>query len=180
MTTLARAAVLVLLAVVLAGCPPMRTATDETNKPAPPIAGRDGEGRFMQLSDYRGKVVLLDFWFSTCGPCRQFNRQEREIVRQYHNRPFVVLGVNADPSPELLLKTTKADQLETRSWWDGPGGPIASSWNVRAFPTLCLIDHLGHIRFRVEGIAPGSLAEMEKKIEQLVREAEQGAPSQGN
>jgi thiol-disulfide isomerase/thioredoxin len=180
MTSLVRVALLLLLAVLLVGCPPMRTpVTTDSNQAALPIAGRDGEGRFMQLSDYRGKVVLLDFWFSACKPCRLFNQREREIVKRYQNRPFVVLGVNADPSPQRLLETQKTDQLETRSWWDGQRGPIATQWGVEAFPTIYLIDHLGHIRFHTQGLSPAALESMETKIEQLVLEAEEAARSDG-
>jgi thiol-disulfide isomerase/thioredoxin len=179
MAPVVRVAVVVLAGVGHAGCSPIGTTTGEAEKVAPPIAGRDAEGRFLQLSDYRGQVVLLDFWYTNCPHCRNFEPHEKALVRQYAGRPFVILGVNTDSTPEKLLETQQTAQLPWRSWWDGPQGPIVRDWSVRGFPTIYLIDHLGRIRYKSEGIPP-SLATLLQKVDQLVEEAEQHARSQGN
>jgi peroxiredoxin len=99
---------------------------------------------------------------------------ERSLVQRYQQRPFALLGVNTDPSPEALRKFEEKERLNWRSWWDGPGGPISTQWKVQGFPTLFLIDHRGVVRYEWLG-APRD-AELDRHIEDLVREAE-GAPT---
>jgi thiol-disulfide isomerase/thioredoxin len=180
MAAFSRLAAFVLLTAVVAACSQVGTTPGERDKIAQPIAGTDAEGRFMQLSDYRGKVVLLDFWFSSCGPCRAFEPHERLLLSRYEGRPFVVLGVNTDPKREMLIETQRSAQLPWRSWYDGRGGPIASQWSIGAFPTVYLIDHLGRIGFHSEGMPPPELKKLERKLEQLVQEAEEYAAAEGN
>jgi thiol-disulfide isomerase/thioredoxin len=180
MTTTARLAALLLLAGVSAGCSQVGPSSGDAGKAAPPIAGQDGEGRFMRLSEFQGKVVLLDFWYSACGPCRAFEPEEKALLKAYEGRPFVILGINADPSREKLVKTQQDAELPWRSWYDGPNGPIASRLGVRAFPTVYLIDHLGRIRFHSEGMPPYRVTALEKKLEELVQEAEQQGAAGGN
>jgi thiol-disulfide isomerase/thioredoxin len=175
-----RVAVLVLGAAGHAGCSPIGTTKGDAEKVAPPVAGRDGEGRFLQLSNYRGQVVLLDFWYTNCPHCRNFEPHEKALVRQYEGRPFVILGVNTDPDPETLLKTQQTAQLPWRSLWDGPHGSVVRDWGVQGFPTIYLIDHVGRVRFKSEGIPPSALATLRQKVDQLVHEAEQQSGAGGN
>jgi cytochrome oxidase Cu insertion factor (SCO1/SenC/PrrC family) len=174
MTTLARMSALLVIAAVLAGCSQMGTSTGEPNKLAHAIAGRDADGKFMQLSDFRGQVVLLDFWFTKCGYCRIFEKDEKVLHKQYEGRPFVILGVNTDPSRQELLETQAEAKLPWRSWFDGPQGPITSQWRVDGFPTVYLIDHEGRIRANWRG-KPHSIAEVQEKLELLVQEAEKAS-----
>ena len=129
----------------------------------------------MQLKDFKGKVVLLDFWYTDCQHCKAFEPYERGFHKHYEGRPFVILGVNADPTREMLVQTQQKAHLPWRSWYDGRNGPIATRWDVRGFPTVYLIDHLGRIRFESPGLPPYKLAALEQKVEQLVQEAEQAS-----
>ena len=95
-------------------------------------------------------------------------------MKSYANRPLVVLGVNADPSPELLRQTQQKDHLPFRSWWDGVGGPIAQEWHVEGFPALYLIDHHGRIRLEIPG-KPPTFEALDLQIERLVKDAERAA-----
>jgi hypothetical protein len=89
-------------------------------------------------------------------------------VKRFAGRPFVVLGVNAEPSAEALRKVEAKEGLPWRSWWDGPRGPIAQVWGVDSFPTLFLIDQRGGVRFHHVGVLPESV--LAEKIEQLLKE----------
>jgi thiol-disulfide isomerase/thioredoxin len=171
MTLWSRVGLLVVIA--LPGCSlSPGTLPRESLTMAPLITGLDVERRPMQLDEFRGQVVLLDFWTTNCGPCVKMNAHDRRLVAKYAGRPFVVLGVNADTSLEQVARTQQAQNLPFRSWWDGgPGGPIQQQWGIRAYPTVFLIDHRGQIRFDSLGEPP--MSDFEREIEQLVREAEQ-------
>src|SRR5579872_1099018 len=60
------------------------------------IEGEDLDGKPLKLSEQRGKVVVLNFWFSTCNPCRVLIPHERELVERLKDKPFVLLGINSD------------------------------------------------------------------------------------
>jgi peroxiredoxin len=159
-----RLAAFVLLAV-LTGCASLGRGPAEGMK-APPLSGGDADGKPIDLSDHRGKVVLVSFWHSRCLPCRSLFERERALTARFADRPFVLLGVNADAAVEDLVKCQKASKLTWASCWDGDAR-IALAWKVDRYPTLFLIDREGVIRYRQAGVpAEGAL---EAKIEELLR-----------
>ncbi|HTU23070.1 MAG TPA: TlpA disulfide reductase family protein [Gemmataceae bacterium] len=184
MRTLPRGVMLLLIGAALIGCVANSTHTTrsvtrkrsdidkraDAAKPAKEIRGIDADGKSFQLSEYRGKVVLLDFWASWCGPCRSMFPHERSLVQKYEGRPFAFLGIDEDDDRETLQKAQKEHKLNWRSWWD-EGGSVAREWQVRGFPTLYLIDHKGLIRWHEVGV-PEDLKKMDELIERLVKEAE--------
>jgi thiol-disulfide isomerase/thioredoxin len=109
------------------------------------------DGAPLKLGNYRGKIVLLVFWASWCGPCMAAVPHERELANLFKDRPFVVIGVNGDESRQSALKAVAREQIPWRSFWNGDkgsGGPIATAWNVRGWPTTYLIDATGVIRHK--------------------------------
>lgn len=75
---------------------------------------------------------------------------ERSLVRDLKDRPFALIGVNSDASPEEVKRIVAEKDLPWRSFFDGGGtdGPISTQWNVRGWPTIFVIDHEGVIRAR--------------------------------
>src|SRR5262245_54273334 len=88
------------------------------NVAAPETEGTDSENRPIRLSEYKGKVVLVDFWAGWCGPCRRLIPHEKEIIEKLKGKPFVVLGVSADRSREELREAEKEEGVTWRSLWD--------------------------------------------------------------
>ena len=115
-------------------------------KQAPDIAGADAEGKPFQLSDYRGKVVLLTFSADWCGGCVELYPLERKLVEKYRDEPFVLLSVCRDESVETLKAASAQGKITWRCWWDGIEGPIYRDWNSPGAPTLFLLDHEGVIQ----------------------------------
>jgi peroxiredoxin len=75
---------------------------------------------------------------------------ERSLVKRLEGQPFALLGINSDRDREALKKVMKKQGITWRSFWNGGGtqGPISSAWNVRAWPTIYVLDHKGVIRYK--------------------------------
>ena len=136
--------------------------------PATALAGVDLDGRPIDLDDFRGKVVLLTFWATWCGPCMELIPHERALAAKYRSKPFAIAGVNGDRDPAALRRALAAIDIPWRSFRDErPGGlMISEEWKVSGWPTLYLIDHNGIIRHRWVG-SPGDEI-LDRNIEQLV------------
>jgi peroxiredoxin len=145
-------------------------------KTAPEIIGEDVDGKPMKLSEFRGKVVLLDFGsHEHCNACVLVYPRMRSTLDRLHGRPFVILGINNHDRRDSLQQAIARGEITWRCWWDGDkadtAGPIATSWNIRGYPTFVLIDHRGVIRSRAD-LHPLEVPSFENAIEALLKEAE--------
>ena len=89
---------------------------------APEIEGSDLDEIGFKLSDYRGKVVMLDFRGHWCPPCRAMYPHERELNRKLADKPFVLLGVNSDGDLDEARAAVSSENLSWRHFWNGPNG----------------------------------------------------------
>lgn len=139
---------------------------------APEIAGQDISGKPMKLSDYRGKVVLLDFWGDWCVACRMLLPFNRALVKEMEGRPFELIGVNSDTDRIYARKVEQAQKITWRSFWNGGSrfGDISTEWAVEKWPVLYVIDAQGVVQMRSAG--GHNKEEIYKLIETLVREVE--------
>jgi thiol-disulfide isomerase/thioredoxin len=125
-------------------------------KPAPEITGEALDGKPIKLSDYRGMVVVLNFWGDWCGPSRGMYPYERSLLKRMDGKPFVMLGVNSDPDMDKLKQRISLEKITWKSWWDGgKNGPIANRFGVSDWPTVYVLDHRGIIQKKFLGF-PGT------------------------
>jgi thiol-disulfide isomerase/thioredoxin len=121
---------------------------------APPTAGEDLEGRRLDVSRLRGKVVVLDFWTTFCLPCLAMVPSTRALLDRLQDRPVVLLGVNGDTRREQGLGTARRLGMSWPSFWDGPqgtDGPLNRQWRVTTWPTVVVLDEQGRIRYKFLG-----------------------------
>ncbi len=142
---------------------------------APEIDGEDVDENRMTLTEYRGRVVLLNFGsHEQCGGCRRVYPRLRAIVEQYLHRTFMVLGINENDRREVLKHLGANGEVTWRSWWDGDREdetrPIFTRWNILGYPTFFVLDHHGVIRFR--DLHPEDENGFREHVEPLVRQAE--------
>jgi len=114
---------------------------------APDFTMNDPEGKPIQLSSLKGKVVLVDFWASWCGPCRQENPNVVKLYQQYHSKGFEILGVSLDKTKEDWLKAIAADNLtwihvSDLQFWQNTAARL---YGVNAIPQSFLLDKDGKI-----------------------------------
>jgi thiol-disulfide isomerase/thioredoxin len=133
-------------------------------RPAPDITGVDLDGRPLSLSEYRGRVVLLNFWATWCFPCMKLIPHERELVARFQGEPFDIVGVNCDSDDGKARDAVARTGMTWRSFRDRTEDgrvAITSHWKVIGYPTLYLIDHHGIIRKRwIGGPTPEELTHM--------------------
>jgi thiol-disulfide isomerase/thioredoxin len=144
-------------------------------KVVPEVDGLDLDDKPMKLSEYRGKVVMLVFWATWCGPCMAMIPHERELAKRYAGRAFAVVGVNgAEQDEATVRKAIKEKQITWRSFKDyllKERREISRLWSVSAWPTAFVLDHRGVIRLKFSG-KPEDTAPLDKLIDDLVKEAE--------
>ena len=134
---------------------------------APDIALPTVNGDSIRLSSLKGKVVLLDFWASWCGPCRSSNKQLTKIYPKYKDKGFEIFSVSLDVDKEKWKNAIKKDKITWLQVNDGGGweAQTAIKWNINAIPTSYLVDKNGKlVAMDLEG------KELEKALKDLLKD----------
>jgi thiol-disulfide isomerase/thioredoxin len=159
-------------ALVLAGCSssdPVKAAAVKPaaeRKQAPDFSLKDSYGRTLKLSDYKGKVILLDFWATWCGPCKIEIPWFIEFERKYKDQGFAVIGVAMDDEGWQVVNPFVSDLGINYRIVEGNDSVAQLFGGVEALPTTFLIDRLGRIAAVHVGLA--SKGDFEDGIRQLL------------
>ncbi|MFT6735062.1 MAG: peroxiredoxin [Polaribacter sp.] len=136
---------------------------------APDFTLKSVDGKNVRLSELRGQVVLLNFWASWCGPCRQ----EMPILDAMHNKykslGFTVLGVNLDAKSKKAIGYLKDTPVSFPVLYD-PKGITSEQYGVSAMPSTVIIDKNGNVRHLHKGYKSGYEDEYVAQIKKLLRE----------
>jgi thiol-disulfide isomerase/thioredoxin len=133
-------------------------AQGETAPPSP--SGR------VSLSELRGKVVLMDFWATWCGPCQAELPIVDSVARRYADRNVVVLGVNTSDEEEALALWLARHKRPAFTVLYDQGNMVATRYEVQNLPTLVLVSPQGKIVAVRQGVTDG--AELEKLVERAL------------
>ena len=114
---------------------------------APDIQLPGKSDTIVKLSSLTGKVVLIDFWASWCGPCRAANPYVQKLYKKYQANGFEVFAVSLDVNKPLWLKAIRKDKLTYTQVFDSDGwlSKVAEKYYVDAIPTNFLLDKTGKI-----------------------------------
>ena len=130
---------------------------------------KSSTGENIRLSEYRGQVVLINFWASWCGPCRQEMPHLEAIHRKYAALGFTVFGVNVEADRKMADKVLRDNPVSFPILFDDENH-VSQLYDVDAMPVTLLLDRSGEIRHLHRGYKPGYELEYEKQIKALVRE----------
>lgn len=137
--------------------------------PAPNFTLKSLGGKNLKLSEMTGDVVLINFWASWCGPCRE----EMPLLNALHNKyeplGFTVLGVNVEEQLDGAMSFLKNVPVDFPILLDDKN-KVSRQYKVIAMPTTVVVDRDGNMRYLHEGYKPGDEKKYRQMIKKLVRE----------
>jgi peroxiredoxin len=159
-----------LLALLLAAAAPWTASAPlAPTAPAPDFTLRTLDGQKLRLGEQRGRVVLVNFWATWCGPCRQEMPHLNKLYEKYKSSGFVLLGVNVDDDTRQAAGV--ADKLGVKF----PVLPdadkrVSRQYDLSAMPSTVLIDRDGKVRYLHRGYQSGYEDTYDKQIRELLKE----------
>jgi thiol-disulfide isomerase/thioredoxin len=138
-------------------------------KPAPSVVVQNSDGASVDLSSYRGKVVLVDFWASWCPPCKTSFPALDMLYREYASRGVEVLAVNLDERRRDADAFLSAHPHRLTVLFD-PKGSSPVAFGVKGMPSSFVIDRAGNIRFTHMGYSGNVDESYRREIAQLLAE----------
>jgi len=160
-----RIAALIAAALVVA----VPTAGADASGPAPSFTLNARGGSNLSLAQYKGQVVMLNFWASWCGPCRQEMPLLENIYKKYNKMGFTLIGVNVEPDSKAAEGFLKETPVSFPVIYD-KDSTVSKAYDVSGMPSTVIIDRKGNIRVLHRGYKPGDENEYQDSIRSLVRE----------
>lgn len=137
--------------------------------PAPDFTLKSRSGDNIRLSELQGQVVMVNFWASWCGPCRQEMPLLDDLYEEYRDYGFELLGVNVDENTADAEALLARIPVEFPILFD-PQGSLSKAWEVDAMPSTVLIDRDGNVRYLHRGYRSGEEKIYAEKLRALVLE----------
>jgi len=136
---------------------------------APDFTLKSKSGKNIKLSEHRGDVIMINFWASWCGPCRQEMPALEQLYKRYKDLGFVILGVNIDEDSNKAISMLNKIPVSFPILFDN-NKKISDLYDVKAMPTTYLVDRNGNFRHLYKAYKPGYELKYAKQIKALVRE----------
>ncbi len=134
-------------------------------QPVPSISYPDELGQLQGLEQYRGKYLLIDFWASWCGPCRQAIPKVKELYAQYKDKGFDVVSVSIDTDKKAWMKAMADESMPWKQMLSDNKDKTMELFQFSGIPTLYVVDPQGKIVSRYTGYSPETGAEIKAIME---------------
>jgi len=142
---------------------------EEIQGGAPDFTLKSASGKNLKLSEHRGEVVLLNFWASWCGPCRQEMPYLEQMQERYSSYGFTVMGVNVEEDSSKARKMLQDISVSFPILFD-TRNTVSKAYKVAAMPTTVIIDRDGNMRYLHKGYKAGDEATYKQWVKKLIRE----------
>jgi peroxiredoxin len=159
---------LALSIALLAGLPAV-ASIGLSGQPAPDFALKTNTGENMRLADLKGDVVMINFWATWCGPCREEMPLLDELYTRYSRVGFNLVGVNIDDDPARAREMIEALGVGFPVVFDSDKR-VSQLYEVQAMPVTILLDRDGVVRYVHHGYKPGYEDKYLEQIRELIRE----------
>lgn len=157
-----------LIAILILVCAPFAHAVTSGGEAAN-FTLKSADGSNIRLSEHRGQVVLINFWASWCGPCRQEMPELDSLHQKYQHLGFTVFGINVEQDRASADRVLRDIPVTFPVLFDDDN-VVSELYQVDAMPATVLVDRSGTVRFAHKGYKPGYEAVYEHQIRQLVKE----------
>ena len=137
--------------------------------PAPQFTLPEKGGGELNLAQYKGQVVMLNFWASWCGPCRQEMPLLEDIYKKYNKLGFTLIGVNVEPDSKAADDWLKQTPVTFPILYD-KDSKVSQMYDVSGMPSTVIIDRKGNLRYLHHGYKPGDEGEYLNNIRAMIRE----------
>lgn len=144
-------------------------AASDVSGPAPDFSLSSRGGDAVALSDFEGQVVMVNFWATWCGPCRQEMPHLEALYQRYGDLGFTLLGVNVEEDSSGADEFLSQTPVTFPILFD-PQSEVSRMYDVIAMPSTVLVDREGNMRFIHHGYKPGYENEYQSQIRALLRE----------
>jgi peroxiredoxin len=140
-----------------------------TGQLAPDFALKSSTGENLRLSEYRGDVVMINFWATWCGPCRQEMPLLDELYKRYNRVGFNLLGVNIDDDSGRAMAMVQELGVDFPVLFDARK-EVSKMYDVSAMPVTVIVDRTGQVRYVHQGYKPGYENTYLDQVRALLRE----------
>jgi peroxiredoxin len=140
-----------------------------TGQAAPDFALKSSTGDNLRLSEFRGDVVMINFWATWCGPCRQEMPLLDELYQRYERVGFSLLGVNIDDDSRKAMNMISELGVNFPVLFDNTK-EVSKLYQVDAMPVTVIVDRDGNVRYVHQGYKPGYEDKYLDEIRSLLRE----------
>jgi len=161
-------AALMLLPALLAGNAALAKSLP-LEGPAPDFALPLASQKKLKLSQLQGRVVMVNFWASWCGPCREEMPLIEGLFQKYKKLGLVVYGVNVDFNPADAQQLLKDSGVSFPVGYDSKN-KVSQLYKIDSMPSTIMIDRKGNMRYLHRGYKPGYEKDYETQIRELIRE----------
>ena len=160
-----------LLLLPLAFAPALATSIGglHTGAPAPQFQLASSSGKPLSLTDLKGRIVLVNFWASWCGPCRKEMPLLEQLNRQYRTKGVTLVGVNVEPDSAAATDWLKATPVSFPILFD-VDSKVSKLYQVEGMPNTVILDRKGNVRYIHRGYSAGAENEYLDQIRALIRE----------
>jgi thiol-disulfide isomerase/thioredoxin len=158
-----------LLAGALAGAVPSAHASVQLSSAAPDFTLKSVGGPNLRLQEQRGQVVMINFWATWCGPCRQEMPLLDAMYKKYKKMGFTLIGVNVEPDSKAAEAFLKTVPVSFPVAFD-PDSSVSKLYSVQGMPSSVIIDRKGNARVIHRGYRPGDENVYLDHIRKLIKE----------
>ncbi|MGQ0835813.1 MAG: TlpA disulfide reductase family protein [Gammaproteobacteria bacterium] len=160
----------VIVASLIVALPALAASGSSGPAPAFKLAARGGKQ--IGLSDFKGQVVMLNFWATWCGPCRQEMPLLESIHKKYSKMGFTLIGVNVEPDSKAAEAWLRKQPPVTFPIVYDTDSKVSKLYKVAGMPSSVIVDRKGNVRVLHKGYKPGDENQYLNHIRSLIREQE--------
>jgi peroxiredoxin len=156
-------------ALIIGVCIMPNALAEEIQGKAPDFTLKSQNGDNIKLSELRGKVILINFWASWCGPCRQEMPELDQLYQHYRSLDFTILGVNVEENSDAAKSLLKDIPVSFPVLFDN-ANTVSKLYKIKGMPSTIILDRDGNMRYMYMGYQRGYEQEYQKQVRALIRE----------